>query len=227
QSIYGNSVHTLYQDREGRIWIGTFNRGLFLMKYNPGISNVPEFIRYKHDPRDDTSISNGAVYSILGDGEGNLWIGTENGGLNLLEINNFKENQCRFIHYRNNPSDNTSISSNSIYSIYEDKEKTIWIGTYGGGLSYYNETFNKFLYFHHIPEDQNSISNNCINVIYEEREYLWIGTELGLNVLIKKPGKSNIIFMTRPMKRVFLPIQYWQYAEIKEIICGLEPGRAV
>ena len=70
-----------------------------------------------------------------------------------------------------------------------DKQNTIWVGVYNGGLDYYNELFQKFTHVKQNPYSTNSLSDNNVNVIYEEENYLWIGTEKGLNVLNRKTNE--------------------------------------
>ena len=60
---------------------------------------------------------------------GFIWIGTDN-GLNRFDGTNFKV-------YRHQQNKSNSISDNSIWSLYEDREGNIWIGTKGGTLNKY------------------------------------------------------------------------------------------
>ncbi|MBN9691350.1 MAG: hypothetical protein J0M24_14025 [Verrucomicrobia bacterium] len=63
---------SLHQDRRGDLWIGTMSQGLY---------------RYRKDGFSHLSVSNGlpsaTIYSIIEDGEANLWIGTARGLLRL------------------------------------------------------------------------------------------------------------------------------------------------
>ena len=47
-------------------------------------------------------------------------------------------------HFKNNPNDPRSLSSNNVWAIFEDRDGLIWIGTHGGGLNLYNEKSNDF-----------------------------------------------------------------------------------
>ncbi|MBN2519470.1 MAG: hypothetical protein JXB17_03110, partial [Bacteroidales bacterium] len=185
KSISDNYIQTVHKDNEGRVWIGTNEGGLSLMQYRNGNSSKPEFINITHDPYNKNSLNKGAIRAILDDNNGNLWVGTENGGLNILNLKSFEEGNFVFKHYINIPDDETSISNNSIYSIFQDNLGTIWIGTYGNGLNYYNKLLFKFHHFKNIPGNENSINNNLVNVFFEEGDYLWIGTEGGLDLLNK------------------------------------------
>ncbi len=173
-SISDDQLESITKDSKGRLWIGTVNKGLCLMKFRNDQSSDPYFINFTHDHLNERSINNGRIRDVLDDGEGNLWIGTENGGLDILDLKSFEEGKPVFIHHLNDEEDETSLANNSIYSLLKDNQGTIWIGTYGGGLNYYNELLNKFHHFK-IPA-----GNNIINVIYKEDNNLWICTEGGL-----------------------------------------------
>jgi signal transduction histidine kinase/ligand-binding sensor domain-containing protein len=182
-SLGDDVITSMAKDTQGRIWMGTESGGLSLMqRYNDG-SGQPEFINFMHNPSDKNSISDGSVLAMLDDGKGNLWIGIENGGLDILDLHELESGNIRFIHYKNDIDDETSISYNSIYSLFRDDQETIWIGTYGGGLSYYNELLFKFDHYTYKNSRSGSISNNIVNVIYKGSDYFWIGTEGGLNIL--------------------------------------------
>lgn len=186
ESSGDNSIQKLLQDSEGRIWIGTSKQGLFLMDFPEGNPLKPAFYQYKPDPFNKKSVSQGAIYAISEDNNKHLWIGTENGGLNILDLIDFDRNNCNFHYFTHNPNDNSSTSNNSIHTIYMDNQNTIWLGVYDGGLNYYNELSQKFIYVKQNPNSNNSLNNNHINVIYEEDNKLWIGTEEGLNIWDKK-----------------------------------------
>ena len=174
ESISENQLESLTIDSKGRLWIGTVNNGLCLLKYKDNPLHEPYFINFTHNPFNPKSINKGRIRDILDDGKGNLWIGTENGGLDILNLSSFENGQPVFIHHEFDENNETSISNNSIYALLKDNQGTIWVGTYGGGLNYYNDLLFKF--------DHKKIpySNNIINVMYKERDELWVGTEGGL-----------------------------------------------
>jgi signal transduction histidine kinase/ligand-binding sensor domain-containing protein/CheY-like chemotaxis protein len=88
------------------------------------------------------------------------------------------------------------LSHNTVYSIIQDSEGLIWIGTKDGLNSYDGYNFKTYRYEFF---DTNSISNSWINILFEDSKgYIWIGTdEGGLNRLDKRTGKS-IKFRNNP-----------------------------
>jgi len=74
------------------------------------------------------------------------------------------------------------LTNNSVNCILEDKEHTIWIGTWDG-LNAYNG--RDILTFRYKKNDPNSISNNIIRQLIEQNQNLWIATDNGINKLDK------------------------------------------
>src|SRR5690606_23277081 len=95
------------------------------------------------------------VSCFLENDEGNLWIGTDGGGLNFL---NRRTNQ--YTHYVHDPLNENSIGSNAVIAMIEDSEKNLWIGTWEGGLSFLDKETGQFTHYKHDPTDSTSISSN-------------------------------------------------------------------
>ena len=171
-SISGNTILSIYQDKSGNIWLGTDN-GLNKLSKENITKSSPEFISFKFKANDGQSLSNNIVRSILQDITGNLWIGTDN-GLNRLLLNS---NPYKFIRYKNDPKNSSSISHNQIYSLCEDNNGSLWIGTNGGGLNIYDKISNKFIRYINDPLNTHTLSYNEIRAIYKDRSgIMWIGT---------------------------------------------------
>ena len=71
------------------------------------------------------------AYSVYEDRAGDLWVGTNGGGLNK-----FDRNTGRFVRYQHDPEDPRSLNHDMVRSIYEDQTGVLWIGTMGGGLEF-------------------------------------------------------------------------------------------
>jgi two-component system sensor histidine kinase ChiS len=191
-SISNNSVISLYEDNAGVMWVGTQGGGLNRYDKETGI-----FTRFIHNPNDPRSLSHITAFGILEDKSGVLWIGTNGGGLNKLVPGKSVDSTPTFIRYIHNPQDKTSLSSDTIGPIYEDKSGTIWIGTEGGldklipGNS--EGSSPSFVHFKHSPNDPTSLSGNQIMSIFEDHTgVLWIGTVLdGLNKLVLLEGEKR------------------------------------
>jgi len=118
----------IVEDREGNLWFGS-NNGLYCMKGNPDDA-ITNLIHYAYDPEYKNSLSINSIKSLYVDRSDNLWIGTENGGLNLFDRAN-----NRFWHYEKDDYDPKSLNNESIQTIYQDRIGNLWIGTFTGGLN--------------------------------------------------------------------------------------------
>ncbi len=161
------SVNYVYKDTDGKIWVGTYLGGLNL--YDPEKGSF--ILRYTHEQGDKSGLSSNVVTSLLRDGAGQLWVGTDK-GLNLLD-----ENNNRFIQYQHDPSDTSSISQNQIYTLFEDKAGNLWIGT-GGGLNLFNRASRSYKTY----TTRNGLANNIIfGILEDDRGNLWVSSNKGLS----------------------------------------------
>ncbi len=180
-SLSDNGVYSIYQDRSGVIWIGTYGGGI-----NRFITRKKQFAHYRRDPSDPNSLNNNIVWSVYEDRSGVLWIGTHGGGLTRFDRRN-----NTFTHYLNDPNDPQSLSHNIVRTILEDRYGDLWIGTWGGGVNKFDRTTDRFTRYLNDPGDPYSLSNNSIRPIHEDRSgALWIGTlGGGLNRFDRATGR--------------------------------------
>lgn len=119
-----------FEDSNGVLWAGSHD-GLY---YFMPKSNDKGF--YKHNPKDDNSISHNRINGIFQDSDDNLWVSTEN-GLNL-----FNSNVKGFQKF------NTKVGfpSNVFYSVLEAENGNLWITTANGLVEYNRDTDEKKIY---------------------------------------------------------------------------------
>lgn len=167
-SIVDNKVNSLYQDRAGRILIGTASGLCSIDLQTHAIQ------RYETGSR---SRSN-SVNCILRSSDSTYWLGTNFG---LVEYD-LEEN--RSTRHLNRPDDAQSLSNDRVRDILEDSQGRLWIAT-ENGLSMMNRSDNTFKIFRNNPADKTSLSHNFIETLFEDTQgQLWIGTDGGgLNVM--------------------------------------------
>ncbi len=152
-----NTIYSITQDNDGYIWIGTDEGAIRFDGINLQHFNT---LNSKH-------IKNNSITSLLITHNGTLWMGSFGGGITLYNPKN--KSFTSYTTQNNLPND-------FIWTITEDNEKNIWLGTVGGGLiRFKNNRFNTLSTTH-------GLSNNIVNAICEDHNNnLWIGTENGLN----------------------------------------------
>ncbi len=113
--LNSSSVFAFAKDK-GKLYIGTEN-GL-----NVFDEMTSTFQYLVHDPDNQNSITYNDVKTIATDKKGNLWIGTNLGGLDY-----YIPETGQFIHYKYVPGDSTGILSDKIYSVYVDSRNNLWL----------------------------------------------------------------------------------------------------
>ena len=169
-----NTVTSITADSEGLLWIATWGNGI--IKFDKQKEKA-EHIYY--DKNNLNGLSSNRIIDILLDSDGELWVATFGGGLNKFIRN--ESNSLHFIKYSTNNNFNYSISDNKTISLFEDKDRNIWIGTFYGGLNKL-DAINKKLppdraKFTVYNQKNREISNNTVMAIQQNFDgYLWIGT---------------------------------------------------
>jgi ligand-binding sensor domain-containing protein/AraC-like DNA-binding protein len=161
-SIAHTNIHGILAV-DDELWIGTYEQGLDVLDIPTG-----KVIRHYNKGNGLNDIKSNFVETIYKTNSGMLLLGTSYGlvSYNRAE-NNFKplEGFPQEHHYM---------------CIIEDESGTIWAGTIGNGLFYYNPRTGRRGEYQ--AGDTKSISDNFINSLFIDRNHrLWVTTENGLN----------------------------------------------
>ncbi len=188
-SISNSTIRAIYE-HDSVLWIGT-ERGL-----NRFDSQTERFTHYLNDPTNVSSLSHNRIRAIIADTSGDLWIGTNGGGLNKLTRPLSSGNQEAapiFERYVNDPNDPSSLSHNQVYTLCAERSGGIWIGTIGGGLNKFDPNNSTFTRYQHHANDPTSLGSNKVNTIYEDKSgALWVGTrDAGLSILVPQHISSQ------------------------------------
>jgi ligand-binding sensor domain-containing protein/AraC-like DNA-binding protein len=149
-------INTMYEDRSGDLWIGTFS-GLFRII---GINRETGKGTRKYTVRD--GLANDHISSIMEDSEGNLWVGTVKG------LNRVKKAPDGTVSFE------SLLKSFTIMWLFEDREKSLWIGTDNSGLRRLKD--GKFMSYEPFEAHAEEIPGS----LFEDRHGdTWIGTFSG------------------------------------------------
>ncbi|UFH57619.1 sensor histidine kinase [Spirosoma sp. KNUC1025] len=160
----GTTVHAFWQDRSGKLWIGTAT-GLQYQDRRTGAVGW-----FKHNPAQPTSLGSDDIREVYQDRQGTLWIGTKGAGLNRYDSATQTFNQ--FPHSRN---DQTSLITDNVHVIRQDRFGKLWLGT-TQGLDELNPVTGHFIHHQHNPLDSTTLSDNGIPILLEDHQgTLWAG----------------------------------------------------
>jgi ligand-binding sensor domain-containing protein/signal transduction histidine kinase len=196
-------IRSVFVDRDGRVWVGTWRGGLYQQvgsrfQQPPGFEIVNLEVAAIHQDRAGQlwfgtsgglvrwdggrnwrvfttrdGLSADAVRALADDAEGNLWIGTDRGGLNRL-----RDGRVTVFRKRDGglPSDNIS-------ALLADAEGVLWVGTGAGLARFHAGRWTRFT-------TAEGLVGNSISFLAEDAEgRLWIGSNAGL----MRVPKTNFI----------------------------------
>ncbi|MCU4174476.1 two-component regulator propeller domain-containing protein [Carboxylicivirga sp. N1Y90] len=179
RSISDKNVNCIFQDSKENIWIGTE------MGLNVTDSRFSLFEKYVLND----GLSDNVCLTIKEISNGEIWIGTYTGGINIYD-----PKQKSFKSLRHNPNDSNTISSDFIRSIYEDSQGLMWIGTIRGGVDVYNPQTKQFKNY---PNTHNEFihltSSNIMSIIEDKNADIWLAT-YGGGVNIYDRSEDNFIY---------------------------------
>ena len=157
-------IESLYIDVNEDLWIGTISNGLLKISGNQKTAKIERF-----------RISENKILSVTGVNSNTVLCGTENDGLFLIN-----EKGTVIHRYLNNKSDSHSLKSNSIWSLYLDKDKRIWLGYYNKGVGIFDKRHAKFNALESLPTNTNSLQTSSVTGIEKDNSgKLWISMEGG------------------------------------------------
>lgn len=175
-TICSNDVLSLFKDRKGDIFIGT---SWGLCRYNPELDRFMVVIQVG---------SMASVTDIYEDIHNNLWIATSNSG--VFCYNTVNEYWKHFEHVR---EDLTTLTSNSVITLFEDRKGTMWFGTNGGGLCSFSEDTGTFVDFD--PENTLLPDKVIYSIEQDQGGDFWISCNSGL-YRINPISKENFHLFT-------------------------------
>ena len=162
-------VQKLYYDSSTKkLWVGTLSNGLFRYDFITNTFSKADILSFPKQP----------VMAIESNSESTILIGID--GQGIWEVD---KNTNRVLNiYKGNEGDSSSLRGDGVYDIFCDRNKRIWVCTYSGGVSFFDQLTSPVLQITHQINNPNSLSNNHINQIIEDsRGNIWFATNNGIS----------------------------------------------
>ncbi len=183
-------VRTIFEDRSGKIWLGTLNG---VIRYTYPERNIYAGNAMKMDL--ENGLSHNTIWSILEDREGSIWFGTQGGGVSQLINQTFETFNKKH-----------GLSHDEVWSIRKVNSGEIWLGTSEGlnALSYREAGSSNFDV--QIFATIHGLNHNYIHVLKDYDQSLWIGTwGRGLNRMDLRTNGIRNVFETPTHIRTIVP----------------------
>ncbi|TJZ53295.1 response regulator [Sphingobacterium olei] len=178
------TILALEEKNDHQVWLGTYKEGLFYYDKKTGKS-------FQYGIGDGAGkLNNGDVFCLKKDGDGNLWIGTNGGGINVLDA---RDGTMRKYMRKTTVGDGGSEpNSNFIRAFEEDRNKDMWIGTFGSGVCVFRKATQTFSFFnknsHNLPSDY------VLSLKEDSQGNIWVGTNgSGVGFLKKGAREFDVI----------------------------------
>lgn len=173
-SFIGKSVRSIFIDKDGIYWIGTFRAGV--NKYD---KNLTFFNLRQSSPFDPWGLSSSTVTSFAEDPDGDIYMGTDGGGLNL-----FHRKTGLFSHPK--PAAGYPGQAKSILAM-ELVGDELWMGAYPEGVYVLNIVTSAVRHYVKGHGPENLCSNEIFCIKKDSRGNIWLGTNgNGLSVFDTK-----------------------------------------
>lgn len=187
KGIYKDAtIGTSIEDSEGNLWFGSNGEGLY--KYDG-----KRFVHFGMEQ----GLNSNIIYSILQDKTGNIWVGS-NKGLNRFDGNKFKSLPIVLSKSSSLFSININTivtpTENAVWSMMQDKNKTIWFGTNDGVYCYNGKVFTRFLDNQNITNKDSLNLKGIFSILESRNGHIWFA-ECASEGISSFDGKtlSNII----------------------------------
>ncbi len=170
-----------HEDKFGVFWIATSDSSCSLATLNVAANHVTCHTIY-HKAGGITFPS--IIADMLESRDGTMWL-SSTAGLFRLD----REHK-RMVRYHNQPSDDESLASDLVLSLYQDKEGNIWSCFQETEPNFFSERPQAFETFTH---QRGGLVNALVTSIFEDHNgILWIGSMGGLNRIDRRTGKNTV-----------------------------------
>jgi ligand-binding sensor domain-containing protein len=174
-SLSNNTIWDI-KEIKNELWIATAG-GLSI--FNKSTKNFTSFF---HNSKDNLSLPNNFVLSVLETKKGVIWIGTSKG---LCQLVKRKKNKFSFKQYY-------TFKNESVYvqDIKEDRLGNLWVATKNNGLLKFDPVSKKLI---PISTNQSQLGSDIRALDFDKKGSLWVGTYDGISV-IKVNGTISRVY---------------------------------
>jgi diguanylate cyclase (GGDEF)-like protein len=184
QGLLNNNVEAIEEDKDGNLWIGAGG----VTRYNP---RDESFTHYEHTSGQDSRADSASTLNGVIDSQGKIFFGSWGHGIQLYDKTKDRFTQVPADTTQVKRGEKTGIRLNDqmVWSVYEDKQKTLWIGTHYNGLTKLDQKTGTYTFYPHNPADPSTVSSALVWVTFEDSQgRFWIGTSDGLNLMDREKG---------------------------------------
>ncbi|WP_316831751.1 two-component regulator propeller domain-containing protein [Pedobacter aquatilis] len=174
--LLSNTVRDVIETDVHTIYVGT-KEGLNIIS-----RPLNSIEAYQSDGNNLTTIGQNSVRCIIKDREGNIWLGSYNGGISLITATS-----GNFFHFGIRGGDKNGLSYGIVNNIYQDPDQSFWVATDEGGLNHVSKDFSANQFFLNKSDIMQGNPASIKSIApHSSPDKLWLGTASGLAIFDKR-----------------------------------------
>jgi ligand-binding sensor domain-containing protein/signal transduction histidine kinase/CheY-like chemotaxis protein len=162
------TVQSLYEDKDGNLWLGTFGEGIYMKS-----SAEERFTKIQTRQFFKTASNVVQYHAVTYDENGFLWLGTEGNGIYKSKLNG------EVVHHYTADGRATSLTDNSVQCALRDRSNNLWFGTYSKGIFRYDAHHDSFVNYTYKGQHTGSGANDVRALFEDAGGNIWVGTNRG------------------------------------------------
>lgn len=177
-----------------RLWVGTLSKGLYYLSEADNFESRVDYLDFPNQP----------VLTLETNSDSTMLVGID--GQGVWEISKKTDKLIQI--YKDNSDDPTSLVGNGVYDIYCDNNKRVWVCTYSGGVSYFDQKNSIIENIDHVVNNSRSLINSDVNSVLEDSfGNLWFATNNGISFWNTKTNKwKHLYHNIKEQTHVFLTL---------------------
>jgi diguanylate cyclase (GGDEF)-like protein len=184
RGLLDNNVEAIEEDKDGNLWLGA--GGITRVNRKDGT-----FTHYQHTDGKDSRVSTESILNGVIDSDGEIRFGSWAHGINIYnpEKDLFEEVPTDSSLAKRGEKNSTLFNDHMVWSVYEDKQKNLWMGTHSNGLTKFDKKTGRYTFYPPDTNNPTAISTAVAWVSFEDSKgRFWVGTANGLNLMNREQG---------------------------------------
>ncbi|GGY78134.1 hypothetical protein GCM10011613_23410 [Cellvibrio zantedeschiae] len=188
QGLLDNNVEAIEEDKDGNLWLGA--GGVTRLNRKAGT-----FTHYQHTDDKDSRVSTKSILNGLIDSDGEIRFGSWAHGINIYnpKTDRFDEVQVDSTLTKRGEKSSMLFNDRMVWSVYEDKQKNIWITTHFNGITKLDKKSGLYTFYPPDINNPKAISTAVAWISFEDSKgRFWVGTARGLNLMDRERGTFKV-----------------------------------
>lgn len=189
-----NEIRCVFQDSKHMLWVCSKQGPIYIYNEKRELKGLLGL-----DGKLNSKITfNAPVYNIMEDHTGIIWLATR--GMGLYRLIRKQDNNFSVTNFQYDPENIYSLTSNAVYSVFEDHLNRIWVGTFWGGLNLLDTESGQTRFISNRNKLRNYPISDCLKVRYiaeDKQQQLYFCTTQGLLVCKSETSKPEDIVFKR------------------------------